>query len=147
MEPKNILSTGELSLTQLEIRAPGGNYWVWGLSEGGCYSDTLFFSVNEESDWDFSISGQMRFCHNDSTLISVHGSVTNKWFDNSTQESLFITKSGDYSVRGYNGRGCEKQLKFSVSESELPNSEFVKSIDVVDTKNNSLTVSVINPRG
>ena len=141
---KYFWSTGELS-NSVEIRAPGGNYWVWGLSEGGCYSDTLFFSVNEESDWDFSISGQMRFCHNDSTLISVHGSVTNKWFDNSTQESLFITKSGDYSVRGYNGRGCEKQLKFSVSESELPNSEFVKSIDVVDTKNNSLTVSVINP--
>lgn len=126
------------------IAASGGDFWVVGKTEGGCYSDTLFFSVYEEPDWDFSIAGQMRFCHNDSTQISVNGSVSNRWFDNSTGETIFITKPGNYIVSGFNSRGCEKQLNFSVTESELPNTDFVKSVSVVDRKNNVLTVSV-NP--
>lgn len=136
-------STG-ISADSIEISAPGGNYWVYGQSAGGCYSDTLHFSVSEEPDWDFSISGQLSFCKSDSTQISVNGSVSNVWFNSETKNSIFISKPGDYSVAGVNSRGCEKHLNFTVTENESPNSIFSVSTKQVDRKNNTLAV-IVNP--
>ena len=140
---ENYFWSSGISSESIDILAPGGDYWVFGQSLGGCYSDTLYFSVSEEPDWDFSVFGQMSFCKSDSTEIVVNGSVSNIWFDNSTQESIFISKPGGYSVIGLNRRGCEKEINFTVKENEIPNALFIASTSFVDRKNNTLAVSVI----
>ncbi len=141
---KNYFWSTGISADTIDISAPGGSYWVYGLSAGGCYSDTLHFSVSEEPDWDFSISGQLSFCKNESIQISVNGSVSNVWISGETESAIFISKSGDYSVVGLNSRGCEKHINFTVSENESPNSVFSVSTNQVDRKNNALAVTV-NP--
>lgn len=126
----------------IRVSAPGGNFWVQGKTDGGCLSDTLFFSVSEEPDWDFAVLGQFSFCENESAELSVKGSKTHVWFNNETDSTVTISQAGTYSVTGKNLRGCEKSLSFEVNEIEAPISDFSISTSVVDRKNNTLVVEV-----
>ena len=135
-------STGELK-DSIVISSPGGNYWVVGLSAGGCVSDTLFFSVNEEPDWDFYIVGQTEFCKKDSTTIYALGSNTYEWDNGSKNDHMIIKQAGNYTVKAMNIRGCGKSLSFTVTENDLPKCIFEVSSTELNNKQSILNCKTV----
>ncbi len=135
-------SAGELK-DSIVISSPGGNYWVVGLSAGGCISDTLFFSVSEDPDWDFYTAGKKEFCKNDSTSIYAIGGNTYEWNNGSKNDHMIIKQAGNYTVKALNIRGCEKSLSFTVNENDLPQCMFETSTTELNNKQSILNCKIV----
>ena len=164
--PAYLWSDGSTADT-LVVNENSGRIWAIGIyGNDVCRSDTVFKTI-KSAQYQISVSGYKTFCPDLSTTITATGAKDFFWSngiqsdsvliaapggdywvvgqtegDSSTGETIFIKKPGNYIVSGFNNRGCEKKLNFNVTESELPNTDFFKSVNVVDRKNNVLTVSV-----
>ena len=127
----------------IEVKAPGGKYWMLGYSSTGCFSDTIWRSVGEEPDWDFLDQSDTTMCvGNLHSTLSVTGAVKYLWSTKQTTDSIVVTTPGTYSVTGTNMRGCKKTNTISVEEYQLPLVEFKTSASELDIHHNQLSCSV-----
>ncbi len=95
-----------------------GNYSVTGFSDKGC-SKIVTVQVTKEIV-PLNINGNLYFCSGDSTQIFASGANQYEWSTGQTGSSIFIKKSGSYSVTGISISGCKKRVTFQVKESGPP---------------------------
>lgn len=132
-------STGSTSET-VSFGAPGGDYWMIGYStpEEGCVSEKKYFSVSEEPDWDFTVSGDTFLCEGSKAVLIAEGAEEYLWNTNSTSDTINILQEGTYSVSGTNARGCVKKLLVPVIEVPVPKLSFSLSTNTINSRNNSV---------
>jgi gliding motility-associated-like protein len=137
---KYVWSTGSTA-DSIEVRSPGGTYWMTGYSSTGC-SATVFKTVNEEPDWKFMSNNDTTLCEGKSSVLSVSGAAHYLWNNNDTTNSITITTPGKYSVKGSNKRGCIKSKNFNVLVYPIPDADFSVSASTLDSKHNQLTCNI-----
>ena len=126
----------------VEVRAPGGRFWLLGRSSTGCVSDTNFVTVREEPDWKFRNECDTTLCEGQSSLLTVSGAARYLWNTGDTTNSIIVTTPGTYIATGTNKRGCEKSLIVNVLKYSLPDVDFSLSVSTLDKKHNQLTGSI-----
>lgn len=120
----------------IEIRAPGGTFWLLGRSSTGCVSDTIYETVYEDPDWNFIAHGNPIICGSSNVTLSASGAVAYLWNNGIANDSIVALTHGTYTVAGENARGCKKSLIFNVTAHPLPAVNFSVSPDVIDSKHN-----------
>ena len=125
----------------IEVRAPGGKFWMLGHSSTGCTSDTIFRTVSLEPDWEFLSESDTTFCVGDSAILKVTGGATYLWSTRDTTSSITVKTPGEYLVTGANKRGCKKSFKFNVTKYQLPDADFDLSALTLDSRHNQITFS------
>lgn len=135
-------STGNTSET-LTVGAPGGDFWLLGYStpEEGCVSDTIRFSIMEEPDWPFILSGDSVLCEGDTNTISAIGADTYTWNTGDSSDFIVVFKEGEYKVSGVNARGCVKELELDVTEVKKPDFDFSVLPTIINRRNNTVLCS------
>lgn len=123
----------------IEIRAPGGRFWLMGRSSTGCISDTIYKTITEEPYWEFLRQGDTTFCGNDSVILSASGAVDYLWNTGIKNDSIVVSATGTYLLTGTNVHGCKKSLIFNVAGYQLPAVDFSISPDALDRKHNLLS--------
>jgi gliding motility-associated-like protein len=118
----------------IEIKDPGGTFWLLGRSSTGCVSDTIYKTVCEYPYWELSRSGDSAICGTGNISLSVSGAVSYSWETGSTNDSIVVSAAGKYTVIATNARGCKKSEVFNVTAYSLPLTEFSISPDVLDRK-------------
>ena len=126
----------------LEIKSPGGKFWLIGYSTTGCHSDTNHISITEEPDWDFMAHGDSTICGNGSLTISASGASAYIWNTGESTDSLIVTSPGKYIVTGNNLRGCKKLLTYNVERRSIPLVDFIASPDAIDSRHNKINCTV-----
>lgn len=129
-------STGE---TTDSITVNSSNkYWLVGRSTTGCHSDTIYKTVLQDPDWTFSCTGDTTFCKGESSVLTATGAVKYLWSTGDTTSSITVTKTGVYTVTGYNANGCDKSHAFYVTVYDLPEAQFTLSQDYVNVKHSEV---------
>lgn len=107
-------SSGEV--TQSIVASYAGSYTVTGTDQYGCSATKSI--ILSQSTVNASISGNLYFCHGQSTLLTAMGDEGNtyRWFDGSTSNTINISSAGQYSVTVTNASGCQNTLTAIVSE-------------------------------
>ena len=107
-------SSGEI--TQSIVVSYVGSYTVTGTDQYGCSATKSI--VVSQSTVNAAISGNMFFCHGQSTMLTVTGDAANTyhWFDDSSSSNIVINSAGQYSVTVTNASGCQNTLSATVSE-------------------------------
>lgn len=126
------------SIDSININSPT-NIWMVGHSSTGCYSDTIYRHIAQEPDWIFTVNGDTTFCQGESSILSGEGGATYIWNNGATSNNITVTESGEYTVTGYNARGCQKSHTFHVIVYPLPKAEFTLSKTEVSKKYNELS--------
>lgn len=134
-------STGS-NADSIEVKAPGGKFWMVGHSSTGCVSDTIKKTVTEEPDWEFTSDSDTTLCKGQSVVLSVSGAYRYLWNNGDTVSTLNTSKAGTYSVTGSNKRGCLKEKTFNVIEYPIPKVDFSISAYTINTRHNQISCSV-----
>ena len=103
-------------VTQSITASFAGTYSVTGTDQYGCSATK---SVNiTQATVNASITGDLNFCHGQSTTLSVDGDATNtyRWFNGSTMSEVTISSPGQYTVTVTNASGCQSTLSANVTE-------------------------------
>ena len=120
----------------IEVKSPGGKYWLIGHSSTGCVSDTIFRTIIEEPDWAFLNKSDTLLCLGGQAKLSVSGA--NKYLWNTatkdTTGSVTMLKAGVYNVLGFNRRGCEKSKSINVREVSFYPDFYSKMLDCRSNK-------------
>jgi gliding motility-associated-like protein len=130
--------SNNLESDSIEIGDPGGRFWLLGYSSTGCISDTVYKTILEEPDWEFSGSGDTVICGKKSVTLSASGAVSYSWNKESKLDSVIASTPDTYIVTGSNPRGCKKSIIFNVVAFPLPDVNFTVSPDALDRKHNTL---------
>lgn len=138
---KNYFWSNGLSAADVNFTT-SGDYWVVGQSENGCFSDTLKFTISEEPDWNLTLTGNNSFCKGDSTLITASGGLGYSWNNGKTTASVYVKSPGMYIVTAFNQRGCVKTDSITITEHNLPFSDFEMSNTKIDILNNKIYFTI-----
>lgn len=120
---KYIWNTGTTS-DSIEVGAPGGKYWMVGFSSTGCKSDTLYFNIAEQPDFDFKLAGIDLICEGESTVLTGLNAYKYLWSTGDTLSSITIKNEGLYKLTGFDIRGCKKYDEIFVSVKPIPKVDF-----------------------
>jgi hypothetical protein len=93
-----------------------GIYTVVGTDQYGCFASKSITVTNSQVN--ANITGNPRFCHGQSTTLTVVGDPGNtyRWFNGSSSNDVIVTTQGQYSVTVTNTMGCQNTLTIQVSE-------------------------------
>ena len=139
----NYTWSGNLNTDSIEVKSPGGEYWMVGHSSTGCVSDTIRRSVSEQPDWEFLVESSPVLCIGQAELLlKVSGADSYLWSTKETTGSIVVKTTGIYHVTGWDERGCEKSRTFDVIDSPMPEADFTTSSPFIDSRNNRLTFSI-----
>jgi gliding motility-associated-like protein len=127
---------------QLDIGAPGGEFWMLGKSTTSCISDTLHFKIVEEPDWQFEIDGDNSICEGDTVELKAENAVNYKWNTGDTTSLIRVSKEGKYTVTGLNLRGCEKQDEIFIKVNQIPSVEFTLEPKTITKDQNKIRVFI-----
>lgn len=97
-----------------------GKYWVAVTNGNNCtITDTI--QVSEVSGPSVALGNDTVVCAGTGFALMVSGSsLTYRWHDMSTESSLEVKESGDYSVEVANGDGCKSRDTINVSVNPQP---------------------------
>jgi gliding motility-associated-like protein len=123
----------------IEIRAPGGRFWLIGRSSTGCVSDKIYKNITEEPYWEFLKQSDSTFCGKGSVILAASGAVDYLWNTGIKNDSIVVSAAGTYLLTGTNAHGCKKSLIFNVMGYPLPAVDFSISPESLDRKNNLLS--------
>jgi gliding motility-associated-like protein len=119
----------------IEIGDPGGTFWLLGRSSTGCVSDTIHKTIIEDPHWELLRLGDTTICGTGNVILSASGALSYSWDTGSTNDSIFVSTAGKYTVTATNARGCKKSVIFNVAAYSLPATDFSFSPDALDRKN------------
>jgi gliding motility-associated-like protein len=138
---KYLWNTGSVA-DSIEVKSPGGTFWMIGYSSTGCHSDTIYRMVGEEPDWEFLSASDTTLCEGDSTVLLVSGAAHYLWNTNDTTNTITVGAPGEYYVIGYNKRGCKKYQNYNVLEYPIPDVSLTLSTYTLNSKHNQLNGSL-----
>ena len=124
-----------------------GRYYLIVKNDEGC-KDTAKVEVIIRPAVEPVISGQEIICPGDSSILSLTEEYAGyEWSDGSTESTLIVKESGDYSVKVTNEYGCEADAFFKVSVYEfgvsLDKDEIIIDTLILDW-NKSLPLTINN---
>lgn len=133
-------SSGETVKTVSYGKPDDGKHWLLGYStpEEGCVSDTIHFSISEEPDWPFSITGDSILCEGSKLSLTANGAVKYLWNTGENGNSIIVNSGGNYIVSGQNARGCIKNEEIKVISIQPPQINFSLSVNSVDIRHNEV---------
>lgn len=136
-------STGNSSKIVSFGESTTGSHWLLGYSteEEGCVSDTIHFSISEEPNWLFALTGDTILCEGLKQALIATGAVKYSWNTGEDSDSIIINSGGHYTVKGENARGCVKNLVINVTEIPTPQMSFSLSANAVDKRHNEVVCS------
>lgn len=128
----------------IEVKAPGGKYWMIGKSSGGCVSDTIFRTIKEEPDWEITDKSDSTLCLNGQTKLWVTGAKKYLWNTSKrdTSSSILVAKPGIYKVTASNKRGCEKAKDVNVRQAKFK-TDFYSTM--LDCRSNKVQITNTSP--
>lgn len=138
-------NTDPVNADSIEVKAPGGKYWMLGYSSTGCVSDTIRRTVNEQPGWQFIDQSDTTMCVGDlHATLSVSGAAKYFWntVTKDTTNSIVVTAPGTYLVTGADKRGCKKSININVGVYQLPSVDFKTSATFLDIRHNQLTCTI-----
>ncbi|MBN2683223.1 MAG: gliding motility-associated C-terminal domain-containing protein, partial [Bacteroidales bacterium] len=113
------LWTGGTSNQTLSVNS-GGDYSVSVTDANGC-SGTASVTVTENSSLSPEITGSLEFCSGDSTLLDVGaGYNTYSWSNSSSEQTIYVSASGTYSITVSDVNGCTGTDDIVISENPVP---------------------------
>lgn len=94
--------------TQSITVGANGSYWCTVANASGCVATSAitYVSVNPVPTPSISASGPTTFCQGDDVVLTASGGGTYLWSNGSTQSSITVTASGNYSVTATDANGC-----------------------------------------
>ncbi|MEM6965191.1 MAG: gliding motility-associated C-terminal domain-containing protein, partial [Bacteroidota bacterium] len=108
------------STTDSLVITAAGTYSVTVTDNNGCTGEQSY-SVSENNNPLPTISGDLEFCPNTSTVITAETGFTNYlWSDNSTDENLEVTAAGNYTVTVTDNNGCTGATEVTVETLTSP---------------------------
>lgn len=124
--------------------SPAGDVALVGYSKAEACKTIVPVKVSEEPDWLLNVSGNLYFCHGDSTQLTASGdAVSYLWqAQQSKTASVMINTAGTYELAAVNKRGCIKNKSLNVEEIALPLSSFSIAPNPVTNKNPMVTCVV-----
>jgi gliding motility-associated-like protein len=126
----------------IEIKAPGGIFWLLGRSSTGCVSDTIYRRITEEPDWLFTLKGDTSFCTGGNSFLEASGAIKYLWNTGDTVSHITATTPGSYTIVGTNKRGCEKSSTLTIVEFPLPLIDYTLSVHTLDRRHNQLSCNI-----
>ncbi|MFV0591607.1 MAG: PKD domain-containing protein [Draconibacterium sp.] len=133
-------STGDTS-TNMLFGTPGGNYWMLAHSSEGCVSDTIAFTISEDSDWGFAVNGDSILCDGTTLPLTAEGAVEYLWDTGEMTDSIRVYTGGKYTVTGKNTRGCVKEIQINVREIQNPSMDFTLSTNFINIRHSEVECS------
>lgn len=132
-------SSGEVS--QSIVASYAGSYTVTGTDQYGCSATKSI--VISLSTVNASISGNLYFCHGQSTSLLVTGDAGNTyhWYDGSSSNTINISTAGQYSVTVTNAGGCQNTLTAMVSEYNMTAPEIIGNLTICENQSTTLRAS------
>ncbi|MBO6080042.1 MAG: T9SS type A sorting domain-containing protein [Bacteroidales bacterium] len=132
-------SSGEVT-PAITVSFPGA-YTVTASDQYGC-SAVSSVSVTQ-SFVNASISGNLYFCHGQSTTLNVTGDVGNtyRWDDGSTTSSITVSSAGQYSVLVTNANGCQNTLSKIVNEYNVTPPTILGAATICENQTTTLRAS------
>ena len=132
-------SSGEV--TQSVVASYVGSYTVTGTDQYGCSATKNV--IITQSTVNASISGNLYFCHGQSTLLTITGDAGNTyhWFDGSSANTINISTPGQYSVTVTNTGGCQNTLTATVSEYNTTAPEISGNLTICGNQTTTLRAS------
>lgn len=97
-----------------------GTYSVTATNNNGCTSSAEVI-VNTFNAPTISISGNTRFCEGEYTILTAQGGTSYQWSDGSTDSTIMITQSGNYTVTATNEGGCTSVASKNITVLPTPN--------------------------
>jgi gliding motility-associated-like protein len=128
--------SNNLTTDSIEVKPPGGKFWLIGYSSTGCFSDTIFRTITQEPDWAFINKSDTMLCLGGQAKLCVTGANKYQWNTaaKDTTSSVTVSKAGTYVVEGYNKRGCEKTKDIHVREVRFNEDFYSKMLDCRSNK-------------
>lgn len=114
--------------------AVSGNYTVKLTLTGPLCTSTFTKIIPVNAPPELVLDKLPVFCTGDSILLHVSGADTYRWSNGSTGNSMYLKKTGDYSVTGTTKAGCTSELKFTASTFESFNYTIQSDKNEVTTK-------------
>jgi gliding motility-associated-like protein len=134
-------STGSKA-DSVKVGDPGGKFWLLGRSSTGCVSDTIYITISQDMNWEFSDQSDTVLCHGENAVLSVSGATNYLWNTGDKTATISVTSPGTYKVTGTNARGCQKTRTIQVTEFPVPGADFTLSASAVDARHNKLNCTV-----
>ncbi len=110
-----------------------GSYFVQVTNTNGCLSDTsLHKNVTVDNLPAVPVilaSGSTNICEGDSVKLTSSEGIRNLWSTNDTTSSIYVTNTGNYTVRITNLNGCQSKLSspLKVTVNEIPTTPTITS--------------------
>ncbi len=116
----------------LEVNTPG-IYTVDVIDVNGC-PGTATIDVTESTSLNPVISGSTAFCTNGSTILDAGtGFASYIWSDGSTDQTLEVFASTDYSVTVSDAQGCTGETTIFVTENTPPSATLIQGPELCNT--------------
>lgn len=115
--------------------------WMIAFSVAGCYTDTIKLHIKQLPGNNLNVEGNLNFCEGESTTLTASGAKYYSWNTGETTEKITVDKPGIYTVTGRNETYCANTLSVNVQENPLPLVDFSLSDYIIDSRNNSVTVT------
>ena len=151
---------------QLTSSSALGNYWTTGattqsitvsqpgtytlISENGCGVNASSVVVNQlpVTIPTISASGPTQFCVGDAVVLTASEGVTFLWSNGSSDQSVYITESGNYTVTVTPDGGCPAtSLPLTVTASQVPNASITASGSTTICSGNYVTLNATTGTG
>ena len=126
----------------ITVNTPG-TYSVTVSLPNGC-SSSAAIEVTAASSPTPSISGNNVICEGQSTTLTATGGNNYSWNNGSTQNSIVVTQSGNYTVTVTNTDGCSASTSTTVTVNPLPNVTISGSSSFCQGGSTTLTASGAN---
>lgn len=126
----------------ITVNTPG-TYSVTVSLPNGCSSSATIEVIAASSPTP-SISGNNVICEGQSTTLTATGGNNYSWNNGSTQNSIVVTQSGNYTVTVTNTDGCSASTSTTVTVNPLPNVTISGSSSFCQGGSTTLTASGAN---
>ena len=125
-----------------ETYTQSGTHTYAHTDENGCEQvDTLYLTINPLPV--VEIIGDTSFCEGASTTLTATAGYTYLWKDGSTNQSITVTESGDYTVTVTDGNNCQNTDTIHVNKLARPSAPILSATDNTSctTPNGVITVT------
>lgn len=143
--------TYNIPLTHSICEGESYNFYGQNLTSAGTYTHTLqtingcdsvlTLTLTVKSLPTPSITGNTSICEGQSTTITATGGNSYSWSNGSTQNSIIVTQSGNYTVTVTNADGCSASTSTTVTVNPLPTVTISGNTTVCQGSSTTLTAS------
>ena len=134
-------STGQTSSTIMVTPSTTSSYWVVALDNYGCYSDTVYTTVNVSSPPTTLITAPQTICAGESVLLEASGGTSFNWNTGATTQSITVSPNSTTTYSAIASNGSCQGSAASTTVTVVPSPSVTATSDITTAYlNNGATV-------